>query len=278
MNRTNLPFLAGCDNGTSGGGAVFTDPYGIIMADIPAGTFMMGSPKDEVDRGSDETQHSVTLSAFTMAKHPVTQAQWQAVMRENPSEFTGDDKRPVETVSWYGAVAFCNALSELAGLSPAYTIDKTSKDPNNTNERDTVKWTVTLNAGATGYRLPTEAQWEYACRAGKTTPFNRGKRITKDKANYGRHYGETTRVGTFAPNAYGLYDMHGNVWEWCWDWKGDYSSASLIDPGGGASGSFRVARGGSWGSNARFLRSAFRGYDTPTSSNSSSSGFRLVRP
>ncbi|GHU49700.1 hypothetical protein FACS1894200_08620 [Spirochaetia bacterium] len=169
MNKTNLSFPAGCDNGTSGGGAPFTDPYGIIMAEIPAGTFVMGSPADEVDRLDNETQHSVTLSAFKMAKHTVTQAQWQAVMGNNPSHFTGDDNRPVEQVRWYDAVDFCNALSELAGLSPAYTIDKITKDPNNANEYDDCKWTVTLNAGAPGYRLPTEAQWEYACRAGTTT-------------------------------------------------------------------------------------------------------------
>ncbi|MHC6202252.1 formylglycine-generating enzyme family protein [Breznakiellaceae bacterium SP9] len=280
--------LAGCNKGSSG--VPLTYPYGIVMAAIPAGTFTMGSPSGEVSRRGDETQHSVTLSAFTMSKHEVTQAQWQAVMGSNPSFFTGDDKRPVEQVSWYETIEFCNRLSVLAGLNPAYTIDKTTPDPNNTNTNtdDPLKWTVTRNPGANGYRLPTEAEWEYACRAETATPFNTGGNITTDQANYdgtspyngntaGVFRNTSTAVGTFAPNAWGLYDMHGNVWEWCWDWHGVYPGGSQTDPMGAASGSSRVWRGGSWYDFAAYLRSAFRSCYTPTL-RFNFLGFRVVRP
>ncbi|MHC6204051.1 formylglycine-generating enzyme family protein [Breznakiellaceae bacterium SP9] len=259
--------LTGCDNGNGNGndngngGVPFTYPYGIVMAAIPAGTFTMGSPSSEVDRGSDETQHSVTLSAFTMSKHEVTQAQWQAVMGNNPSYCTGDDKRPVETVSWYEAIDFCNRLSVRAGLSPAYTISGTN---------------VTWNRSANGYRLPTEAEWEYACRAGTTTPFNTGVIIIPGQANY--NGSTSTAVGTFAPNAWGLYDMHDNVYEWCWDWYGAYPSVPETDPMGAVSGSDRVVRGGSWNSYPpTLLRSAIR-HDIAPAIRGISLGFRLVRP
>ncbi|MHC6202251.1 formylglycine-generating enzyme family protein [Breznakiellaceae bacterium SP9] len=245
-------------------GVPFTYPYGIVMAAIPAGTFAMGSPSDEVDHQSDETLHDVTLSAFTMSKHEVTQAQWQAVMGSNPSFFTfsiENDKRPVERVSWYETIEFCNRLSVLAGLSPAYTISETN---------------VTWNRSANGYRLPTEAEWEYACRAGTTTPFNTGDNITTDQANYDRST-STVAVGTFAPNAWGLYDMHGNVWEWCWDWYGSYPSVPETDPMGAASESNRVFRGGGWNNSALYMRSAYRDDDTPTV-RYSQLGFRVVRP
>ena len=165
------------------------------MVYIPGGTFMMGAPKNEEGRSSDEgPQHKVTIKPFLMGKYPITQAQWIAVMGKNPSHFKGDN-RPVESVSWHDGVEFCKRL-----------FDKTGK----------------------AYRLPSESEWEYACRAGTTTPFYFGETITTDLANYNGKYtyasgpkgvyrGETTEVGSFPPNAFGLYDMHGNVWEWCAD-------------------------------------------------------------
>jgi formylglycine-generating enzyme required for sulfatase activity len=144
-------------------------------------------------------------------------------------------------------------------------------------------------AGSNGYRLPTEAQWEYACRAGTGTPFSTGNNITTSQANYdgrgpynnnakGENRGKTTPVGrSFAPNAWGLYDMHGNVWEWCWDWYGSYSSGAQTDPGGAVSGYSRVIRGGSWDNYGQYLRSAYRNFDYPYG-RSYVIGFRLVCP
>jgi formylglycine-generating enzyme required for sulfatase activity len=195
-----------------------------------------------------------------MGKYEVTQKEYQAVMGTNPSSFNGGTL-PVERVSWYDAVNYCNALSKKEGLTPAYTVNGTN---------------VTWFRGANGYRLPTEAEWEYACRAGTTTPYSSGSSV--DAAGwYGNNSGSVTQpVGQKQANAWGLYDMHGNVWEWCWDWYGNYSSGSQTDPTGAASGSFRVLRGGGWDGLASYLRSAFRDGHNP-SSQFSNYGFRLVR-
>ncbi|MDR1787166.1 MAG: formylglycine-generating enzyme family protein [Treponema sp.] len=261
------------------------------MVRIQGGTFTMGSPSSEPDREDDEVQHRVTLSSFYMGKYEVTQKEWQALMGTNPSSFKGDNL-PVECVSWYDAVEYCNARSKKEGLTPAYTINKTRQDPNNTSSYDSLKWTVTWNRKANGYRLPTEAEWEYACRAGTTGPFNTGNNITTSQANYngnypyngnakGQYREKTTAVGSFQPNAWGLYDMHGNVWEWCWDWYGNYSSGAQTDPEGptgpASSWSRRVRRGGSWYNSGQYLRSANRGYYSP-GNRLYYLGFRLVRP
>jgi formylglycine-generating enzyme required for sulfatase activity len=241
-------------------------PAGFVR--IEGGTFTMGSPSNEPQRNSEEVQHQVTVSAFYMGKYQVTQAEYQSVMGTNPSNFKGSNL-PVETVSWYDAVEYCNRLSQREGLIPAYTIDKSRSDPNNTSNIDDIKWLVTLNQNANGYRLPTEAEWEYACRAGTTTPFSTGNNITTSQANYygdypynnnatGIYRKKTTAVGSFAPNPWGLYDMHGNVWEWCWDWAGNYSSEAQDDPRGPVSGGDRVVRGGSWSHAGQALRSAAR--------------------
>jgi formylglycine-generating enzyme required for sulfatase activity len=213
-----------------------------------------------------------------MGKYEVTQKEYQEVMGTNPSNFKGDlpaqaGNLPVEQVSWYDAVEYCNKRSQKEGLTPAYTINGTN---------------VTWNRNANGYRLPTEAEWEYACRAGTVSPFSTGNNITTSQANYDGNYpynnnakGEyrqkTTPVGSFQANPWGLHDMHGNVWEWCWDWKGDYPSGAQSDPVGASSGSNRVIRGGSWGNLGRNLRSADRGSYTPSNRNYII-GFRLVRP
>ncbi|MCL1865120.1 MAG: formylglycine-generating enzyme family protein [Spirochaetes bacterium] len=257
---------------------------------IKGGTFIMGSPSSEAGRNDNESQHRVTVSSFYMGKYEVTQEEYIEVMGSNRSRWQGFDL-PVENVSWYDAIEYCNKRSVKEGLTPAYTIDKDRKDPNNeaTDMFDKNQWVVTWNRKANGYRLPTEAEWEYACRADTKTPFNTGDNITTDEANYkgdkpynnnakGIDRRKTTPVGSFKPNAWGLYDMHGNVWEWCWDWYGAYSVAAQTDPEGPSSGAFRVERGGSWFNFGQHLRSAFRGGKLTPYLWNINLGFRLVRP
>ena len=223
---------------------------------IPSGTFTMGSPVSEPGRRDDETQYQVKISkAFYMQTTEVTQGQWMKVMGSNPSYFKncGDDC-PVERVSWKDVQDFIIKLNSIEGT------DK--------------------------YRLPTEAEWEYAARAGTTTAFNTGSCLSTDEANWngdypllgcpkGKYRGKTLRVRSFPPNPWGLYDMHGNVWEWCQDWCDDYPSGSVVDPTGPSSGSFRVSRGGSWASRAENVRAAYRGRNPPGFA-FDSLGFRLV--
>jgi formylglycine-generating enzyme required for sulfatase activity len=231
----------------------------------------MGSPVSEPDRSDNEAPHQVTVGGFYMGKYEVTKAEYEAVMETNPNP--GNFNRanlPVEQVSWFDAIDYCNRLSRREGLTEAYTVS------GNGDSR-----TVTWNRQANGYRLPTEAEWEYACRAGTTTSFNTGNTITTDQANYNGNAAETYReqttpVGSFAPNAWGLYDMHGNVWEWCWDRYGDYPGEARNNPEGASSGRSRVFRGGSWSRAAQFVRSAGREYDSP-SYRDSTLGFRLAR-
>jgi formylglycine-generating enzyme required for sulfatase activity len=212
----------------------------------PAGTFTMGSPDSEDGRGEDEKQHRVTFSeGFVIAETAVTQKQWQTVMGNNPSSFKGDNL-PVESVSWDDCQKYIAKLNNL-GVAP-----KGFK-----------------------FTLPTEAQWEYACRAGTTTLFNTGSAISNNTANYGSGIGKTIKVGSYPPNAWGLYDMHGNVWEWCSDWYGDYSSGTVTDPTGATKGSSRVIRGGCWRSRELRCRSATRGRGAPSSQNRDF-GIRLV--
>jgi formylglycine-generating enzyme required for sulfatase activity len=282
----------GTATGTSGGGSSGnTQTQTSVPANmvrIAGGTFTMGSPASEVSRGSSETQHSVTISKpFYIGKYEVTQKEWVEVMGSNPSNWKGDNL-PVENVSWYDVIEYCNKRSDKEGLTPAYTIDKTRSDGNNSSNYDNVKWVVIWNRNANGYRLPTEAEWELACRAGTSTPFYTGNNITTNQANYDGNYpynnnakGEyrrkTWEVGSGTPNSWGLYDMSGNVREWCWDWYGAYSSGTQTDPAGVAGGSYRVGRGGSWLGSAQGVRSAYRLNYTP-SNGYNFLGFRLVRP
>ncbi|MDR0784392.1 MAG: SUMF1/EgtB/PvdO family nonheme iron enzyme [Treponema sp.] len=265
-----MPKLAAALNGTpvSGGGG---SPPPANMVRIAGGTFTMGSPASEAGRYDNEIQHTVRVSSFYLGKYEVTQKEWRDVMGTNPSRFKGDNL-PVEQVSWFDAIEYCNKRSVKEGLTPAYTIS-------GSGDSRTVSW----NRAAGGYRLPTEAEWEYACRAGSTTAYNTGAGITTSQARYGGSYGgsgerdKTIAVGSFAPNAWGLYDMYGNVWEWCWDWYGGYSSGSQTNPAGASSGSNRVARGGSWNASVQYVRSAGRYYGAP-SGRYHSLGFRVLRP
>jgi formylglycine-generating enzyme required for sulfatase activity len=235
----------------------FTNSIGMTFVYIPPGSFTMGSPSSEPERDDDERQHHVTLTkGFFMQTTEVTQGQWKAVMGSNPSYFKNcGDNCPVEKVSWEDVQEFIRKLNRKEG------VDR--------------------------YRLPTEAEWEYACRAGTTTPFNGGNCLSADEANYDGNYPldgcpkgsyreKTVPVGSFPPNDWGLYDMHGNVWEWCSDWYGEYPSGSVTDPEGPSSGSYRVFRGGSWLSYARGCRSASRFLSAP-GCRRDLIGFRLAR-
>ncbi|GHU09506.1 hypothetical protein FACS1894151_07390 [Spirochaetia bacterium] len=243
------------------------------MVRINGGRFTMGSPANEADRSSDEgPQHQVTVSSFYMGKYEVTQREYQAVMGTNPSNFKGDNL-PVARVTWYDAIEYCIKRSQNEGLTPAYTMTGRTPATGYPITAATVSW----NRNANGYRLPTEAEWEYACRAGTTTAFNSGSSV--DNAGwYSSNSGSKThQVGTKQANSWGLYDMHGNVREWCWDWYGNYPSGSQTDPTGASSGAYRVGRGGSWGSDGQDLRSAYRGGSTP-SLRGNDLGFRVCRP
>ena len=222
----------GSEPNVSGGMGV-TNSIGMKLRLIPAGEFMMGSPATESDRRDNETQHRVSITKpFYMGVTEVTQEQYQKVMVTNPSQFKGP-QNPVEKVSWADAVEFCRKLSALPAEKTAGHV----------------------------YRLPTEAEWEYACCSGTATAYSFGDDASRlgDYGWFGSNSGSKTHpVGEKKPNAWGLYDMHGNVWEWCQDWHGDYPSGSATDPTGATSGSLRVFRGGSWYYLARHCRSATR--------------------
>ncbi len=232
------------------------------MVRIPGGSFIMGAPKDEEkSRDTERPQHKVNIQSFFIGKFQVTQEQYEVITGKNPSRFKGK-KRPVEQVNWYNAVKFCEQLSKLTGKE---------------------------------YRLPSEAEWEYACRAGTTTPFHFGETITTDLGNYdgnytyanapkGKYREQTIDVGSFPANSFGLYDMHGNVWEWCLDdWHSNYQGAptdgsAWFDDNNNLSQKSGKAclRGGSWSRYPVLCRSAFRYYSYTRDGDNDLLGFRVV--
>jgi formylglycine-generating enzyme required for sulfatase activity len=211
------------------------------MIYVAPGSFMMGSPSTEEGRFVDEIPCRVTLTkGYWLGKYEVTQVQWMSVMSNNPSYFKGDEK-PVENVTWEECQNFIKKVNKYAEC---------------------------------GARLPTEAEWEYACRAGTTTPYSWGYTLNGDRANCdgnfpygttrnGPYRESTVRVGSYSQNNWGFCDMHGNVYEWCMDWYGSYSSKDKSDPIGSVSGEYRVVRGGGWNDFARRCRSSDRGWSCP---------------
>ena len=262
-----------------------SNPLNLTLVNIPAGTFTMGSPAGEVDRGPDETQYQVTLSAFRMSKYEITNTEYAAFLNAKSIGSNGlyaAGAFPTQVLIYassgtydFGLHYTAGAWVPVAGYGNHPVID--------------VTWYgSTEYATYAGGTLATEAQWEYACRGNTTTPFNTGSCLSDAQANYywaapystcantNTTYPATTQtVGSYTANAYGLQDMHGNVLEWCSDWSGTYPTSAQTNPTGASTGPDRVVRGGGWGSDARYCRSAFRSSLTPPD-DSYAIGFRVV--
>jgi formylglycine-generating enzyme required for sulfatase activity len=271
-------------------GCAKSKSLGLEMVVISQGDFEMGSPKGEYYRKADETPHQVRFrKPFLMGTYEVTQGEFEKVTKRNPSIYApkGEDtsRFPVENVTWFEAIDFCNRLNKLDGFEPFYRMENVKTD------KDVIRSATVTILGGNGYRLPTEAEWEYSCRAGTRSAFHYGHSSNGTEANlkpgpaigYGSEpmwkvLGRPDKVGAYKPNQWGLHEMHGNNGEWCWDWYDkDYPTDKLvIDPFGPDKGTQRVVRGGSWMVNERSCRSATRYYLTPDEQKNFV-GFRVAR-
>lgn len=272
------------DSPTSATGGNSPDNSKMVL--VEGGTYQMGSNEGAT---ISKPVHSVTLNSFYIAKHEVTQKEWVTVMGTNPSEFTGNEERPVESISWFEALVYCNKLSISQGLTPCYKINgSTNPDswntiPINSSASNYNSWiAATCNWSANGYRLPSEAEWEYAARGGKnsggyTYP---GANNLQNIAWYNENSNnETKPAGQKSPNELGLYDLSGNVFEWCWDWEGSYNASPVTNPYGPTAGDgiddAKIFRGGCY-----FYNFGLRVYDRNSSvtyEKDSLIGFRIVR-
>ena len=256
---------------------------GMPLVAVDAGTFAMGSPPTEPERANNETQHQVTLTKpFYLSVYEVTQSEFTRVMDFNPSTLKGSDRLPVQKVTWFDAVSFCNRLSKLEGIDAAYEMSNVRMDGLHITNA-VVRWI----SCSSGYRLPTEAEWEFACRAGTSTPFTFGDTVTPEQANFdgltpynggpkGQFRNHPLEVDAFPANAFGLHQMSGNVFEWVWDYCDQYPTNHQTDPTGPEHGTERVRRGGAYPSPAGHMRSAVR-HGVPPSFALFHQGFRVAR-
>lgn len=267
-------------------GAVYAQPLSQSMARVQGGTYRMG---DAVGVGNENELpvREVTVSDFEIQRTEVTQGQFAAfcaaTWRRLPSDFGWGraDSLPAVGVSWYDAILYCNWLSTTKGYTPCYTIDKLLKDPNNLAVMDVEKWTVTCDWSANGYRLPTEAEWEYAARGGSyPQPHPGAGSVVPDSiawyalnSNYRTH-----PVAMKRPNNAGVFDLTGNVAEWCWDWmSSEYNPSETQNPTGNKAGKDRVVRGGNWMEQPNNLRNSYRTGHMPADQQLNFVGFRVVR-
>ena len=286
------PELAGLK---SSNGCSQAAPVSDNMVLIKGGTFTMGDLLGE-GKPNEKPLHSVTLSDFYLGKTEVTFEDFDAFCsdtgQEKPSDVGwGRGKHPVINVDWYDAVEYCNWRSQKEKKSLAYTIDKSRRDPNNFSNEDQKKWLIRRVATANGYRLPTEAEWEYAARdGGKETRFGNGKDIAdpaemnfdatraykRDYSVVGEYRGKTVEVASLgSPNTLGLYDLSGNVWEWCSDWYGIYPTFADTNPVGAVTGLYVVQRGGNWSKSSLCCRATYRHIGMPTARDGHA-GFRVA--